>query len=103
MRSLHHVAIEASDVPATVRWYVEQLDCDVEYQDATWALLRFSNIRLALVQPGAHPPHLGVAMKAASRFGALQTHRDGTASVYVSDPSGNQVEIIDAATLPAGD
>lgn len=58
---------------------------------------RFLN--LALVMPGQHPPHIGLARPDARNFGTLTTHRDGSASVYVLDPSGNTLEILDPFTL----
>lgn len=99
MDQIHHIAIPATDVAASVRWYREHTECEVEYQDPTWALLRFANIKLALVMPGQHPPHLGLVREDAERFGALTLHRDGSRSVYVQDPAGNAVEVLEAASL----
>lgn len=92
--SIHHLAIAVTDVPASVAWYQTQFNCTVAYQDATWALLKFANISLALVIPGQHPPHVGFVVDNAERFGALTTHRDGTRSVYVDDPDGNSLEMM---------
>jgi len=66
------------------------------YQDSTWALIRFANVRLALVTSGQPPPHLAFERSDAEAFGPLQTHRDGTRSTYVHDPSGNAIEVLDA-------
>ena len=93
---LDHVAISVRDVAQAVAWYTATFRCTVAYQDATWAFLEFANIRLALVVPEQHPPHLALASPRAAEFGALTTHRDGTRSVYVTDPSGNAVEIMAA-------
>jgi catechol 2,3-dioxygenase-like lactoylglutathione lyase family enzyme len=98
--TLHHVAISVDDIVAAVAWYTTTFRCTVKYQDATWALLGFANMDLALVIPAQHPPHLGLTSPAADRFGALKTHRDGTRSVYITDPAGNKVEILDPASLP---
>ena len=97
--TIHHVAIPTQDVAASVRWYRENTDCTVEYQDDSWALLGYANIRLALVMPDQHPPHLAIVRDDASRFGPLVKHRDGTRSIYVQDSAGNQVEVLDAASL----
>ena len=99
MDTIHHLAIPAEDIAASVRWYREHTDCSVEYQDDTWALLAFANIKLALVMPGQHPPHVAIVREDAERFGPLVQHRDGTRSVYVSDAAGNQVEVLEAASL----
>ena len=99
--SLHHVAIVANDIAEAVRWYQETFRCEVEYQDATWAMLRFANCSLALVTPGQHPPHVGFVAptEKAESYGELKGHRDGTRSIYIADPSGNPVELMDAASV----
>lgn len=99
--SLHHVAIAVNDIAEAVRWYQETFRCEVTYQDATWAMLRFANCSLALVTPGQHPPHIGFSMPTATAesYGQLKAHRDGTRSIYIADPSGNPVELMDAGSL----
>jgi catechol 2,3-dioxygenase-like lactoylglutathione lyase family enzyme len=92
--SLDHVAIPVEDVASAVEWYRRTFRCEVKYQDATWALLRFANTSLALVIPSQHPAHIGFVSADAEQFGALKTHRDGTRSCYVNDPAGNSVEIL---------
>lgn len=97
--TLHHVAIQVQDIAESVRWYRETFRCEIAYQDETWALLKFSNTSLALVIPNQHPPHVGFTCPEASSFGELKTHRDGTRSIYISDPSGNAVELMDPESL----
>lgn len=92
---IHHVAIVVDDVGANVRWYSDTFRCRVSYQDDTWALLEFENMSLALVTNGQHPPHLGLVSDRAQSFGELKSHRDGTRSLYVADPAGNAVELLD--------
>lgn len=91
-----HVAISVHQLAPAVAWYTSTFRCKVAYQDATWALLDFDNLQLALVMPEQHPPHIAFTHAHAERFGALKTHRDGTRSTYVSDPAGNSVEIMAA-------
>ncbi len=97
--SLDHVAVSVTDIAAAVDWYTSNFRCEVKYQDPTWAYLAFANIRLALVVPHQHPPHLALVSPDAAKFGPLTIHRDGTQSVYVKDPSGNAVEILDQASM----
>ncbi len=97
---LDHVAIPVQDIATSVEWYTRTFQCRVKYQDATWALLGFGNIDVALVIPEQHPAHLGFVSPEAEKYGALKTHRDGTRSCYVSDPSGNAVEILAADSMP---
>jgi extradiol dioxygenase family protein len=92
--SLDHVAIPVADVAAAVDWYRQRFRCTVSYQDSTWALLQLENTRLAFVIPEQHPPHVAFTHPNADQFGGLKTHRDGTRSCYISDPSGNPVEIM---------
>lgn len=92
--SLDHVAIPVEDVASSVDWYTRTFQCVVKYQDETWALLGFENVNVALVIPSQHPAHIAFASQQAARFGELKTHRDGTRSCYVKDPTGNAVEIM---------
>jgi catechol 2,3-dioxygenase-like lactoylglutathione lyase family enzyme len=92
--SVDHVAIQVSDIERAVDWYRTRFNTQVLYRDASWALLRFANVRLALVTPAQHPPHIALYSDAAERFGALVRHRDGTRSVYIEDSEGNAVEIM---------
>ena len=92
--SIHHVAVSVQDVAASVRWYTEKFRCRVSYQDETWALLQFENASLALVIAEQHPPHLAFESPHAEQFGPLTPHRDGTRSIYIRDPAGNSVEVL---------
>jgi catechol 2,3-dioxygenase-like lactoylglutathione lyase family enzyme len=100
--TLHHAAIRVKDVKETVEWYTQRFHCEVEYQDPTWAMLAFQNVRLAFVIAEQHPPHIAIVGDPAA-FGEAKTHRDGTTSVYVKDPNGNNVEVMTLApaTAPA--
>mgnify|MGYP007073186028 FL=1 len=57
-------------------------------------MVEFANLKLALVVPNQHPPHIGLYSDAAERFGKLRPHRDGTRSTYINDPAGNCVEVL---------
>ena len=104
---LDHVAVPSRDIAASVGWYVREMGAEVLYQDATWAFLKLGQGKLALVTPSQHPLHVAVRVdeatlkRAANREGkAVDRHRDGTKGIYVSDPDGNQVELI---CYPAGE
>jgi len=95
---LDHAALRVKDVGEAVAWYTKRFRCEVEYQDATWAMLAFENVRLAFVLQEQHPPHIAILGDPAAH-GSPKQHRDGTASVYLKDPDGNNVEIL--ALAPA--
>ncbi|ODA29046.1 VOC family protein [Planctopirus hydrillae] len=96
---LHHIAISVTDVAQSVEWYTSHFQCRIAYQDGTWALLKFGNLSLALVIPEQHPPHIAFTSDRAGEHGTLKTHRDGTRSCYIQDPSGNSIELMDPTSL----
>jgi len=91
---IHHIAIEVKSIKDTIEWYKKHSNCEVSYEDDTWALLKYENISLALVLPNSHPPHIAFEKDDAHKYGELKLHRDGTSSVYVKDPSNNAVEML---------
>ncbi len=101
LSAIDHIAISVTDIPAAVAWYTQTFGCEIQHRDDTWALLKFANIRLALVIAEQHPPHLAFVSPEAERFGPLKTHRDGTRSVYVQDPAGNPVEVLASDSMPS--
>jgi hypothetical protein len=90
---LHHTAIRVKNVKESVEWYTGRFRCKVEYQDDTWAMLEFANVRLAFVLAEQHPPHIAILGDPAAH-GQAKTHRDKTSSVYLKDPNNNNVEIL---------
>ena len=94
--AIDHIAIPVrdDDLDETIDFYLDNFGCEVIYRDDTWGFLRFGNIKLAFVVPDEHPPHLAFVSPRAEQFGTLKMHRDGTRSVYISDPSHNTIEIM---------
>lgn len=102
-----HAAVPSNDIAASVAWYRERLGAVVLYQDSTWAFLNVGGVKLALVTPSQHPPHVAVRVnerelaEAARVAGVtIDHHRDGTKGIYIADPFGNAVELI---CYPAGE
>ncbi len=95
--TIDHIAIPVEDIARAVKWYRSNFACEVVYEDASWAMLRFGNIKLAFVMPEQHPPHLGFVRSDADAFGSLKSHRDGSRSTYIKDSEGNAVEILAVA------
>ena len=92
---IDHIAVETNCVKDSVNWYMENFNCELKYQDQTWAMLKFDNISVALVTTGEHPPHFAVVNKAISKEKGFQKHRDGIGYKYIQDPDENFVEFID--------
>jgi catechol 2,3-dioxygenase-like lactoylglutathione lyase family enzyme len=94
--SIDHIAIPVENVATALAWYKKKFNCEVTYQDDTWAFIKFDNIKLALVIPSQHPAHIAFVSPEAEKSGTLKLHRDGTRSCYVTDPAGNSIEIMAA-------
>jgi catechol 2,3-dioxygenase-like lactoylglutathione lyase family enzyme len=97
MDKIHHVAVQVTNLQETINWYKEEFNCEVSYEDDSWALIKFDNVSLALVLPEQHPMHFAIESVEAEKYGDLVKHRDGTASIYIKDPSGNSVELLKLA------
>jgi catechol 2,3-dioxygenase-like lactoylglutathione lyase family enzyme len=94
LEKMHHVAIPVKNISRAVDWYSERFKCEIEYQDKTWALLKFQNIKLALVKPDQHPPHIAFESDHIEFYGKPKLHRDGTRSTYIRDSEDNTVEYL---------
>jgi catechol 2,3-dioxygenase-like lactoylglutathione lyase family enzyme len=92
---IDHIAITIKNIKESIDWYQKHFKCKVVYEDETWAYLEFGNIRLALVVASQHPSHIAFQVENAAKYGALTSHRDGTKSVYIHDPAGNTIEMVD--------
>ena len=94
LSTIHHVAIQVKDIGQSVMWYTQRYECVVDYQDDTWAMLRFSNTSLALVLPEQHPYHICILADDLEPYGRVESHRDGTQFVYIQDADGNDIEML---------
>tara|TARA_B100000427_G_C15478626_1_gene581871 strand:+ start:872 stop:1177 length:306 start_codon:yes stop_codon:yes gene_type:complete len=93
-----HIALESNSISDSVEWYFKNFNCNIKYQDSTWALLKFDNIQIALVTPGEHPPHFAVIDKEIAKLDNVKIHRDGIKYFYYKDPDQNVIEKIDRVT-----
>ena len=94
MDRIDHVAIVVEDVPRAARWYASEFNCEIEWSDESWALLRFENCALALVTPGQHPNTSRCLLRKLSAMASRPP--TGTArSVYREDPDGNVFEMLE--------
>ena len=91
MESIDHIAIVVTNINHAVNWYKDNRDCEVSYQDETWAELQFENIKLALVLPQDHPAHIAFVDESITNG---TKHRDGSESIYEHVTFGNIIERI---------
>ena len=89
--NIDHVAIQVTHIARGVAFYKKNFNCEVEYEDQSWALLKFENTKLALVLPAEHPPHIAII---DDELEGGDVHRDGSRSKYEHDGYGNMIEII---------
>lgn len=95
LSKIDHIAIQVDDIASALEWYRERWDCEIEWSDETWAMLRLDNVRLALVLASQHPPHVAFLSDTPENFGQVVDHRDGTSSSYSKDPWGNDIELLE--------
>ena len=91
MEKIDHIAIVVTNINHAVKWYTDNHDCKVNYKDNSWAELQFDNIKLALVLPQDHPPHIAFVDESIENG---TKHRDGSESIYEHDTFGNIIEKI---------
>ena len=91
MKKIDHIAIVVNDIKESVAYYVDNYDCMILHCDESWGYLQFDNIKLALVLKDEHPPHIAFEVDEVKG----KTHRDGSVSKYIDDPSGNKIELIE--------
>lgn len=92
---INHICLNVTNLDGAVKWYQTSFDCKLVSQNETSAVLRFKNIDLHLCFISQVPPHLGFIKKDAASFGELKQNQEGKKSCYVSDATGNLVEIIE--------
>jgi len=114
---LRHLALNARDLEAMKRFYVDVLGFAVEWEpdaDNVYLCSGRDNLALHRARAGAVAPeqaldHLGLVVRAPAdvdRWAAFleergivldaspRTHRDGARSCYFRDPDGNKIQII---------
>ena len=91
MKKIDHIAVVVNDIKESVAYYVDNYDCMILHCDESWGYLQFDNTKLALVLKDEHPPHIAFEVDEVEG----KTHRDGSVSKYIEDPSGNKIELIE--------
>lgn len=92
LQAIDHIAIPATNIAESVKWYTDRFQCNIAYQDETWAMLEFNNIKLAFVLAEQHPGHIAFKVAEEKLDGDLRTRRDGERSYYRHDCADNVIE-----------
>ena len=91
-----HVAIRSANIARSVDWYKNNLDCKIEYQDETWAMIKVGDTKIAIVSKGQHPAHIAFrvenSLKIPCEPSKIKVHRDSSSYYYGADPDGNVIE-----------
>ena len=96
---IHHLGLVVADLEQSKNWYLTSFSCEVLSETKTEIVLQFNNIRLSLVLPSHQPSHLAFVRDDANTLGELRKQQDGTFSTFISDPTGNAVEIISSDSV----
>tara|TARA_B100000131_G_scaffold205757_1_gene197875 strand:- start:1980 stop:2285 length:306 start_codon:yes stop_codon:yes gene_type:complete len=95
MTKVDHIALVVDEPTLAAKWYEFNFNAEIVYHDDTWAFIEFENIKMAFVKKGMHPAHFAFEVENFEGIeGKVKTHRDGSRSVYKSDPWGNIYELI---------
>ncbi len=98
-----HIALTSTNIAEDIEFYRSRFSkIGILYQDESWAFLEVGGMKIALVTPGEHPPHVAFRVKSRELFeqmartnkATVKVHRDRSESFYISDPSGNATEIV---------
>ena len=95
LSKIDHLAVIVKNIDQSVKYYTEKFNCEVKYQDSTWAMLKFNNISLALVPEDEHPNHFAIVDHSIVNNNKIKYHRDGIGYIYEKDPNGNFIELLD--------
>ena len=95
LNQIDHIAIQVEDIDRSLKWYEEKFDFEKIYSDDTWAIIKFSNIKLALVVKSQHPNHFAILNDKINKDDVdVVEHRDKSISKYIKDIDGNFIELI---------
>ena len=89
-----HIAVQVTNIASAVAWYRERWDCEIEWSDNDRAMLKFDNVKLALVKADRYPAHVALVSDHPEKASASTVCVDGTSSSYMEDPWGNCIELL---------
>ena len=98
MKRIDHIAILVDDLEKCQKWYEDNCDAVLSYNDHKYKRMKMGNTTIALIDTKHYPAnHVGILIENYEDLptnGRRVEHRDGTVGVYKTDPEGNMVEFI---------
>ena len=94
MDKIDHIALQTKNINDSVSWLVKKFKCSVKYQDESYAMLEFNNMKIALVLPDQHPPHVAIKCDNIEEHGKPRKHRDESEFLYIEGFDKNVFELI---------
>ncbi|MEO6940554.1 MAG: VOC family protein [Candidatus Kapaibacterium sp.] len=98
-----HIALQSNDIAGSIAFYQSMFpELLVHFQDETWAIVTFADLKVAFVKPDQHPQHIALRVRSRPELteestksaSTIKKHRDDSESFYVKDPFGNAIEIV---------
>lgn len=94
LTKIDHTVVMVANLEESISWYLTSFKCILLHQGRTLAVLKFANMNIVLSLPSEQRPHLGILKDDAEKFGEISEQSDLCASTFISDPSGNPVELV---------
>lgn len=91
---IDHFVILVNDLEQSIHWYTTSFGCELIHRDKRLAILDFKNIKVVLSLPGEQRTHVAVIKDDAASFGEITEQNDLCFSTFISDPSGNPIELV---------
>jgi len=94
---IDHITILVADLEQSIHWYTTSFGCELIHRSKTLAVISFRNIKLVLSLPSEQRPHVAIRKDNASEFGEIMEQSDLCKSTFISDPTGNLIELIESS------
>lgn len=94
---IDHVAILVADLEQSIHWYTTSFGCELIHRGKTLAIISFRNVKLVLSLPSEQRPHIAISKDNASEFGEIMEQSDLCTSTFISDPTGNLIELVESS------
>ncbi len=94
LTKIDHTVVMVANLEESISWYLTSFNCILLHQGRTLAVLKFANMNIVLSLPSEQRPHLGILKDDAEKFGEISEQSDLCESTFISDPSGNPVELV---------